>query len=182
VRYYGDDGREIVDQESFVLASVPPTASTRDRYPYSTLGGRHAHEDRGAMQSIASIVADAKRRIVATRDRRGQEKCSSSSPSRQFTASASDALDLLADLLGATSPYKGNGDDAATSTWKWTLFDDAKEDKEDENVPTLWIDAQRDCKEMDALRDEWDAVAQSKGVTTDANDEESDLLRLLDSA
>jgi hypothetical protein len=165
VRYFDDDGA--LDEETkFAIATAEDAVAAPDTLDrVSPLGGNMYEADaKGLLKSSArELMAGAKG------DNRREFK-----PHKSFKATASDGLNLLADLLGASA--KDSDDRRA---FKINLFPDdkANDDDDDKQVPTIWIDASSDRKETDAVRDEF-ADDDDKG---EGKREHDDLLRLMDS-
>lgn len=189
VRYYDDDGNPD-EEEKFQIASADgaldaPKVHILEREQINSHLGFNMYESdsKGGSgsrlaRSTKDTIADAKRGGASGSDARKHQKL--------FKATASDGLNLLADLLGSTvKDVEGE-----SKAFKINLFPDdlarakgSDDDDDDESrkaVPTIWIDASSDCKStteliLGELKLD-DARHEGKGGPSD-----DDLLELMDS-
>ncbi|KAJ0395029.1 hypothetical protein P43SY_003242 [Pythium insidiosum] len=181
IRYFDDEGN-VDDEERFSIASAEdstaaPDVPVLDRDQRNTQLGYNMYEAdaKGAGlvggKSTRDVVADAKRGGA----RGPQER---KPVGKTFKATASDGLNLLADLLGASA--KEVAEDK--SSFRLNLFPDdcskggGDEDEDSKSVPTIWIDATSERKEAEALADGFDMSESSR-----EGKDHDDLLKLMDS-
>ncbi|GLD96211.1 hypothetical protein PINS_up004889 [Pythium insidiosum] len=181
IRYFDDEGT-VDDEERFSIASAEdstaaPDVPVLDREQRNTQLGYNMYEAdaKGAGllggKSTRDLVADAKRSGAKGPQERKP-------PGKTFKATASDGLNLLAELLGATA--KEAAEDK--SSFRLNLFpdDSAKggdDDDDSKSVPTIWIDATSERKEAQALADDF-GVSES---AREGKSDQDDLLKLMDS-
>ncbi|TMW57618.1 hypothetical protein Poli38472_003543 [Pythium oligandrum] len=179
IRYYDNDGT-VDDEEKFAIASADdsieaPETPVIEREQRNTHLGYNMYEadakGAAAGKSTKDLVADAKRA--------GAKSVLDRKPQKLFKATASDGLNLLADLLGASSK------EVEDKGFKFNMFPDdslrakggGDDDDDEKDVPTIWIDATSDRKETDAVVHDFGDDGGKRGD----KDEEDDLLQLMDS-
>uniref|UniRef100_K3WWX1 Protein OSCP1 n=1 Tax=Globisporangium ultimum (strain ATCC 200006 / CBS 805.95 / DAOM BR144) TaxID=431595 RepID=K3WWX1_GLOUD len=188
VRYFDDEGNPD-EEEKFVIVSgedaiEAPVGSILEREQINSHLGFNMYEadakngaGGGLRRSAKDTIADAKRGGASGFENRKHHKL--------FKATATDGLNLLADLLGASvKDIEGE-----SKNFKINLFPDdssrakaggGDDDDEDRKaVPTIWIDASSDHKSstesiLQELKLEGDAKHEDKGGP-------DDLLELMDS-
>lgn len=183
IQYFGDRGN-LEDEDIFTIASAEnsveaPNVPILEREPINAMLGTNMYEAESKHvmgKSTKEMIADAKRANAKGLQAR--------KPAKAFKATASDGLNLLADLLGSHAKEGETASDP--KNFKINLFPaqtkagaaDDDDDDDRKQVPTIWIDGASDHKISEAILNEFaDVKREGKG-----SGDPDDLLKLMDSA